>query len=460
MEEAFSKIYRDGVWNGGKRDIKWCSGPNKLNFDWYSSTVNEVLASYNIETVCVIGCGDWTLDSTIDWPSKVRSYIGIDVVPGLISDLDEKYSNDVVSFKAIDVTKEEIPVSDLYIAKDVLQHWKNSDIYRFMNKVKLRSKYILIINCCTTAVDFGNLQNIGGFRHLSLTKYPLKYYNPKLLSRFTTKEASLVDFTTIQSEMPTILIGLPIKDKAYCLEPFLKTLYNLDYPKNKIKLWIRINDCNDRSQEMVEEWLEHNEEDYLSVIKDFTNVDPKLKEYGEHEWNPHRFEILGSIRQNAMNATLTEECDFFFTIDTDIFLTSDSLKALVELNLGIASPMLRQHNSHKIPYSNYHSKATPLGYLDPKDRNRYTSIFNRTHRGIHIVDVVHICYLIRADVIPLLRYRDSTDRHEYVIFSHSARLNGIDQYLDNRKEYGFISRGPSDIDIISNLMPEIDPNYV
>ena len=58
--------------------------------------------------------------------------------------------------------------------------------------------------------------------------------------------------------------------------------------------------------------------------------------------------------------------------------------------------------------------------------------------------VVHCTYLVRADVIPELTYEDESDRHEYVVFSDSARKAGIPQYLDNRQVYGYITFGEGD----------------
>ncbi len=44
-------------------------------------------------------------------------------------------------------------------------------------------------------------------------------------------------------------------------------------------------------------------------------------------------------------------------------------------------------------------------------------------------------------MIPDLTYQDGTERHEYVIFSDSARKAGIPQYLDNRQVYGYVTFG-------------------
>jgi hypothetical protein len=48
--------------------------------------------------------------------------------------------------------------------------------------------------------------------------------------------------------------------------------------------------------------------------------------------------------------------------------------------------------------------------------------------------------LVRADVIPELVYLDGSGRHEFVVFSDSARRAGIPQYIDNRQIYGYLGR--------------------
>ena len=75
-------------------------------------------------------------------------------------------------------------------------------------------------------------------------------------------------------------------------------------------------------------------------------------------------------------------------------------------------------------------------------------------RGVVEVPVVNHTYLVRADVIPELTYQDASRRHEYVIFSDSARKAGIPQYLDNRQVYGYVGDVDAghDLATISNAL--------
>jgi glycosyltransferase involved in cell wall biosynthesis len=73
------------------------------------------------------------------------------------------------------------------------------------------------------------------------------------------------------------------------------------------------------------------------------------------------------------------------------------------------------------------------------------------HRWIRGVEMPASTYLVRADVLSDLTYEGGTQRHEYVIFSKSARKQGTPQYLDNRQVYGFLAFGGGDGRYIANV---------
>lgn len=52
--------------------------------------------------------------------------------------------------------------------------------------------------------------------------------------------------------------------------------------------------------------------------------------------------------------------------------------------------------------------------------------------------LVHCTYLIKSEYFDKLNYLDDTKHHEFVIFSRSARNNNIDQYISNKKKFGYI----------------------
>jgi len=105
------------------------------------------------------------------------------------------------------------------------------------------------------------------------------------------------------------------------------------------------------------------------------------------------------------------------------------------------APFLRDINPNAL-YSNFHADVDDLGYY--KKSGQYDWVLNRFVRGLIEMPVVHCAYLLRTDVLSELTYEDTSGRHEYVIFSETARRAGIPQYLDNRQIYGYITFGEDD----------------
>ena len=88
-------------------------------------------------------------------------------------------------------------------------------------------------------------------------------------------------------------------------------------------------------------------------------------------------------------------------------------------------------------YSNYHSSVDNNGYF--KGDDIYSKIRWKTQTGLIRVPVVHCIYFIDNKYLPHVSYDDRSHRYEYVIFSDVLRKKGIPQFLDNSKDYGFIT---------------------
>ena len=235
---------------------------------------------------------------------------------------------------------------------------------------------------------------------------------------------------------PRVLLAILAKQKEKMLPLYLECIEALDYPKTSIVLYIRTNNNTDGTERILRAWVERVGHLYAAVEFDTEDVAEQVQQFGSHEWNATRFRVLGRIRNFSLRRALEHECGFYFVPDVDNFIRPCTLRELVALNLPIAAPLLR----HLAPgrfYSNYHAEIDSKGYYANCDQ--YQWILHRWIRGVVEVPVVHTTYLIRADVIPDLTYEDATNRHEYVVFSDSARKAGVPQYMDNRQVYGYIA---------------------
>ena len=258
------------------------------------------------------------------------------------------------------------------------------------------------------------------------------------------------------SGLPRVLITILAKQKEAFLPLYLQCIEALDYPKYAIVLYIRTNNNTDGTERLLRQWVSRVRHLYAAVEFDAENVAAPVEQFGAHEWNAMRFRVLGRIRNISLRRALEHHCDFYFVADADNFIRPGTLRELVALNLPIVAPFLRSIGE-EFSYSNYHAEVDANGYY--QDCDQYSWILHRWASGVLEVPVVHCTYLIRADVLSELTYEDDTDRHEYVVFSASARRHSIAQYLDNRQVYGYVAfdkghdlHRPDDIERAARLL--------
>ena len=229
---------------------------------------------------------------------------------------------------------------------------------------------------------------------------------------------------------PRVLLAILARQKQAVLPFYLNCIEALDYPKSSIVLYVRTNNNTDRTSAILKEWLGRVGADYAGVEMDDTDVSGV---------NPHEatgFRVRASLRQESIEFALRADCAFYLVVDVDNFIRPGTLNSLTQVNLPIVAPLLR-HADQRQMYANYHAKIDDWGYHSSCEE--YDWILYQRIEGLCQVPVVHSTYLVRCDVLPRLTYDDGSGRHEYVVFSDSARKQGIPQYLDNREVYGFVA---------------------
>jgi hypothetical protein len=253
-----------------------------------------------------------------------------------------------------------------------------------------------------------------------------------------------------------VFIAVLAKQKEKVLPLFLRSLYELDYPKENIFIYFRTNNNTDNTPVLIEEWIKTYGKEYKGLIYDSKDVEQKVQNYGVHEWNGERFRVLAKIRQESLRQFLLTDCDYYFVIDVDNFIFPETLKSLIAADKPIIAPLLRyavatdeyqdtpedaeRVGAHKCRYySNYHYMVDDYGSII--NEPVYYQILHRVDGYVGVIDVdcVHCTYLIKREYVDKLNYLEESDRWEYMVFSESARKNRINQYLDNRKIYGILT---------------------
>lgn len=265
------------------------------------------------------------------------------------------------------------------------------------------------------------------------------------------KDGIRMTYTPEDPNLPLVFFHILAKDKAKVLPYWLEqNLDKLDYPRDKVILYFRTNNNNDDTAGIIEQWVhdeklmyERNEgrHDWHRLIVNDEDVPEQVQRFGVHEWNAERFSVLARLREEGIAEAMTYPGAYYFVVDVDNFIMPGTLKALIAEQKPVIAPLLRYavaagEETH-MGYANFHHPVTPNGYY--QDSEEYYALLNGAIRGVWPIDLVHCTYLIHPDALSHISYHDGTEDYEYVIFSRRLRNAGIEQYLDNRKIYGYLT---------------------
>lgn len=236
-----------------------------------------------------------------------------------------------------------------------------------------------------------------------------------------------------------VTIAILAKDKAHTLPLYLKCIEKQTWPASKTYLYVRTNNNNDHTAQILRKWLGKVGRRYKGVYFNDANVATNVQQYKQHQWNKTRFKVLGKIRQDSLNWAKKRGAHYFVA-DCDNFIQPTTIEDLVATGLPIIAPLLRTAGKAGIQRFNYYAQANFYAAIGKNDYAApsplYEKIFSKEVVGPVPVPLVHCTYLVRNEVLPHVTYVDDTDRYEFIIFSSSARKAGIQQYIDNRQLYG------------------------
>tara|TARA_Y100000588_G_scaffold263273_1_gene277948 strand:- start:5234 stop:5839 length:606 start_codon:yes stop_codon:yes gene_type:complete len=186
MKQVFESIYSENLWGCGSGE-----GSLPIHTGAYVETIQSFIRGYGIKKVVDLGCGDWQFSHLIDWDGV--KYDGFDIVDVVIDKNRKTYAAENINFHFFSGDFDELPGADLLLVKDVLQHWSNNTIERFLSIVD-RYRFSIITNCVESKKPTEN-KNIddGGFRRLDIRLPPFNVAASELL-RFTNKKPRVFSF--------------------------------------------------------------------------------------------------------------------------------------------------------------------------------------------------------------------------------------------------------------------------
>uniref|UniRef100_A0AAY4E7P4 procollagen-lysine 5-dioxygenase n=1 Tax=Denticeps clupeoides TaxID=299321 RepID=A0AAY4E7P4_9TELE len=223
----------------------------------------------------------------------------------------------------------------------------------------------------------------------------------------------------LSQEFPVVTVGIFIEQPTPFVPEFFQRLFELDYPKDKLNVFVHNNEVNhERHIQMF--WDENK-----SVFKSFKVVGP--------EENLSQ----GEARNMGMDLCRKDSsCDYYFSIDSDVQLTNrQTLKLLIEQNRKIIGPLVTRHGKL---WSNFWGALSLDGYYARSED--YIDIVQGKRIGVWNVPFMAHIYLIKGEVLRT----EMKERNFFVLekldpdmaLCRNARELGLFMYVTNRHEFG------------------------
>ena len=174
--EAFSKIHSDNLWGSSESLSGW--GSTLAYTAVMRKHLERLLTDMKVRTLLDAPCGDFNWMAHVSLPPEA-SYIGGEIVPDLVTSLNQRYGTNRHAFRAIDIVRGPIPRADLWLCRDVLFHLRNEDALSVLRNFVASDVPFLL----TTTYDFvrqnGDTRP-GGFRYINLRLPPFGLGKPRL----------------------------------------------------------------------------------------------------------------------------------------------------------------------------------------------------------------------------------------------------------------------------------------
>jgi len=203
-KDAMDQIYDKKLWGGTEFDFYSGSGSHDINIvaPYVKTVITFLETHHNNLTVCDLGCGDFNIGKQLT--KHTKKYIAIDIVESLIDRNKKLYQAENLEFHCLDISKDELPVADCIILRQVLQHLSNAEIMSTVKKLR-NYKYIILtehlpIGDFTPNKDIISGQGIRLKQHsgVNLLEAPFnfKVKNETVLGEYILENNALGQITT------------------------------------------------------------------------------------------------------------------------------------------------------------------------------------------------------------------------------------------------------------------------
>jgi hypothetical protein len=185
-QQIFSRLYERNSW--GNADSASGDGSDLTQTRVVRAELPRLIESLGVETLLDAPCGDYYWMRSLNL--KLKRYVGADIVPALVRANQENYASDIVLFRNLDITRDELPPSDLILCRDCLVHLPlRAALDALHNFERSGSRYLLTTTYPNLLNTNKQLVITGNWRPIDLTLPPFSLPAPTLIINEECTEA-------------------------------------------------------------------------------------------------------------------------------------------------------------------------------------------------------------------------------------------------------------------------------
>lgn len=242
---------------------------------------------------------------------------------------------------------------------------------------------------------------------------------------------------------PSVMIALLARNKAHVLPLALTRLGDLDYPKERVSLYVRSDHNADATLDVLGDWLDAYGRDYHSLNVSHGGGNDEVLLAEPAKWTEERFRHVMRLKEEALEEARRIWADYVWFLDADAFITNSlTLEFLVgENDFVVAAPLLRSVGL----YSNFWAGMDQDYYYQRTDA--YLPILDRKELECFDVPMVHSCFLVnlRKEASAALTFLPEKvadydgPLDDIIVFALSARKADVSLYVCNHYVFGYIA---------------------
>ena len=174
-EKVFTRLVDSFGWCPGVRETPCGEGSFLEACQPLVDCLPEWFKTHGIKSIVDVGCGDF------HWMRRVNfdglQYDGFDVVKKFVDELQKTHARPNVRFHHEDAMTASLPKADLYICKDVLNHYPVEQALLLFRRMRNQARYFAALTFPDCPHESGRIA-LGGWWFIDLTKFPFNLGQP------------------------------------------------------------------------------------------------------------------------------------------------------------------------------------------------------------------------------------------------------------------------------------------